>query len=115
MTPSARSEDSVRTSVFLPAYVLDQLASFGGTQSENIRLALERYLYIRSSALSWTDHIVETHGELLEAVLEDYDETDYKTIARVLPELVLNFGTESQSADMLSRGVSSAVEALKDL
>lgn len=114
----ARSQHTVgltRTTILLPDAVIESLKQLGSTQSDRVRMALERYIYIRSSALSWTEHVVEEFGDLLKSALADYDETDYKTIARVLPELVENHLSELSMYDPSTQNSSSAVAALKDL
>jgi hypothetical protein len=110
-----KKEGFVRTSVFLPPTILGRLGELTPNQSEGIRLALERYFYIRDSAFAWTEDLTDRYGELLCLALAEYDETDYKTIARVLPELVESFISENSVYDPVSHQALDAAKELKEL
>lgn len=115
MAAASEHNERVRTSVILSPQTIKDLESLSPNRSEAVRLALDRYFYIRQSALAWTEQITETYGELLLEVLADLDETDFRTVARVLPELVDAYAAEITMYSAITYEVSDAVEALRKL
>jgi hypothetical protein len=98
MTPKEK-KPMVRTSVQLPQELLDSLNDRwpGLSQSEQIRLALERHSYVMTSRyLVGTDQIITKHPHVLAGAIGDMGYADFKIACRALPSLVEGFLKDEQ-------------------
>lgn len=85
-------ENLSRTSVQLPLETLEMLDARwpGLTRSEALRLALERFEYFDWQS-KLCDQIIQKYGHDLTHALADFDYSDFKAVARALPNLVLGY------------------------
>lgn len=92
----------VRTSIQVPASVLDALAKRWPDRSlsERIRLALERHEGMMTDAEERTLEFRGTHGEIIAKALAGFTDDEWRGVMKALPQLLgdRNF-VESLSGD----------------
>lgn len=106
----------VRTSVQLAQHILDALAMRWPelTQSEQIRLALERHEYMMSSRyLVGTDEIITKHANVLAGAIGDMNFTDFKLACRALPSLVEGY-LDDEEHGVPEKAAENIVEWVKE-
>jgi hypothetical protein len=85
-----------QTSVQLPITTLSNIGVWPGlNQSESIRLALDRAIYLFTLNSEEVAALADKYQSVLVPALEDFDFDDYRTIARALPAIVTGFLSES--------------------
>jgi hypothetical protein len=88
-----------KTSIQLSPETLKWLDSWPGmTRSEAIRLALDRtgYLY---SLMRHVEELADKFKPILDPVLMEFSCDNYRTVARLLPDLIGSFIQEAQDND----------------
>src|ERR1700722_17688828 len=88
-------EKLLKTSVQLPAAVLREMALAGLSQSEALRLAVERGYYLSCQKSDEPAALAEHYMPILVKALEDLDYGDYKLATRSLPDIVAGFVAEA--------------------
>lgn len=90
----------VKTSVQLPEDVMTRMDAWPGlTRSEAIRLAVERAYYYASLNSEETANLFNNYRPILDGALEDFDYSEFRTVARALPAIVQGFIAENSDAD----------------
>jgi hypothetical protein len=104
----------VRTSVQLPPALLANLeGAFPSLkQSEAIRIAIERYLYMMETELVGTFNIGEKHLEAITDALEDFGPDDFRVACRAMPSLLESFFEEETA--MEDGEIEHVVEFVKE-
>ena len=93
-----------KTSLQLPPAILSKMDRWPGlTRSEALRLTIERGQYLSCLNLERVVEIVEEYAPILRDALEDLGYSDYRLVARSLPQIVAGFFCEVLGEHSISR------------